>query len=99
MPATLKTDTHTAYFDADKIQFPLTLRHWQQGDTFVPFGMRGRKKISDLFVDKKLDLVEKSQTWLITSNSQIMWVLGVQTDNRFRITSGTRRLIRITFLA
>ena len=99
MPATLKTDTHTAYFDADKIQFPLTLRHWQQGDTFVPFGMRGRKKISDLFVDKKLDLVEKSQTWLMTSNDQIMWVLGIQTDNRFRITSGTRHLIRITFLA
>ncbi|MGN0187036.1 MAG: tRNA lysidine(34) synthetase TilS [Paludibacteraceae bacterium] len=99
MPDTLKTDTHTAYFDADKIQFPLTLRHWQQGDTFVPFGMHGHKKVSDLFVDKKLNLIEKSKVWIMTSNDLIIWILGIRTDHRFRVTNRTRHLLRITFSA
>lgn len=98
-PATLKTDAHTAYFDADKIRFPLTLRHWQQGDTFVPFGMHGHKKVSDLFVDKKLNLIEKSKVWIMTTNDVIMWVLGIRSDQRFRVTDSTRRVLRITFLA
>lgn len=37
-------DRNTACFDADKLKQPLTVRHYRQGDTFVPFGMTGRKR-------------------------------------------------------
>ena len=43
-----------AWFDFDEVRFPLTLRHWRDGDRFVPFGMKGSKLVSDLFSDKSL---------------------------------------------
>ncbi len=86
-----------AYFDAEKVKFPLTLRRWRQGDAFVPFGMTGRKKVSDLFVDCKLSLFDKQNAWLLTSGNDILWVVGLRTDNRFRISKSTKTVLRLTY--
>ncbi|MDR1675305.1 MAG: tRNA lysidine(34) synthetase TilS, partial [Tannerella sp.] len=59
----IKKDTSVASFDFDKLTFPLTLRIWQEGDWFVPLGMRGRKNLSDYFTARKFSLVRKEQTW------------------------------------
>jgi tRNA(Ile)-lysidine synthetase-like protein len=89
--------SNTAIFvDADKLQFPLLLRHWQEGDFFQPFGMDGKsKKVSKLFKDEKLSLLEKENTWLLCSNNQIVWVIGIRQDDRFKIENTTQNILKI----
>ena len=85
--------TSVACFDYDKLQFPLELRHWQQGDYFLPFGSRGKKKISDFFVDNKLSIDEKERLWLLTSGEDIIWVTGMRSDHRYRLTNSTQKVL------
>jgi tRNA(Ile)-lysidine synthase len=86
----------TIFVDADKIHYPLVLRHWNEGDHFQPFGMDGKsKKISKLFKDEKLSLIEKESKWLLCSNTEIVWVIGLRQDERFRIDNTTKNILKI----
>lgn len=89
-------DAKEFYFDADKIKFPLTLRHWQEGDAFYPFGMKNKKKVSDFFIDNKLSRFDKENCWLLLSGNDIMWIVGYRTDNRFKITENTINVLKIS---
>ncbi len=81
-----------AMLDFDKLSFPLMLRKWQKGDYFYPFGMSGKKKLSDFFTDLKLSLPDKENTWLLCNGDDIVWVVGHRIDNRYRITGKTKRV-------
>jgi len=83
------------YVDAKKIQFPLTLRNWENGDFFYPFGMKRKKKLSDFFTDLKIDLFEKQKIRLLCSQNQIVWIINYRADNRFGINSDTKYYYRI----
>ena len=76
--------------------FPLTLRHRKQGDKFKPFGMKGFKKLSDFFKDKKLSLFEKEEVWILENKESIIWVIGYRMDDRCKVTENTERIIKIT---
>ena len=96
---TISRSPHVATFDADRVALPLTLRRWRAGDHFVPFGMTGRKKLSDYFTDHKFSLLRKASTWILCDASgAILWIVGERTDNRFRITPSTRRALVVTQL-
>ena len=84
--------------DLDKLSFPLTLRKWKKGDWFIPFGMTGKKKLSDFFTDKKFNLLEKETTWVITSGEDIVWIVNQRADNRFRITKETKSVFTIDII-
>jgi tRNA(Ile)-lysidine synthase len=86
-----------AYIDADKICYPFILRKWHVGDSFVPFGMKGKKKLSDFFIDSKLSLVEKRRQWVLLSNNEIVWVVGQRVDNRYRIDEQTKTILKIEY--
>jgi tRNA(Ile)-lysidine synthase len=88
---TIKKDKNIAYFDADKLQFPLHIRKWEIGDKFVPFGMNSLKKVSDYFTNHKFSKIEKENTRLLISGEDIIWIIGHRTDNRYRITPDTIR--------
>lgn len=92
-------DAYQAFMDADKLEFPLQLRHWKAGDKFAPLGMQGRhKKIQDLFSDQKLNRFEKERVWLLTdAKDQICWVIGLQLDEGYKIKSTTKTYYHITF--
>ncbi|MFC0604450.1 tRNA lysidine(34) synthetase TilS [Winogradskyella pulchriflava] len=85
----------TIYLDRDKLNFPLELRLWKAGDVFCPSGMKGKKKISKYLKDEKLSLVEKENTWLLTSNNDIVWVVGMRADERFKVTEQTKRILKV----
>ncbi|WP_303239402.1 tRNA lysidine(34) synthetase TilS [Leyella stercorea] len=86
-----------ASLDASDIKFPLTLRHIQPGDRFVPFGMTGTKLLSDYLTDRKKNIFEKRAQLVLTDAQQrILWLVGERTDNRFRITPNTQQALCLT---
>ncbi len=92
-------DPNTAFMDADSLSFPLTLRHWQPGDWFCPFGMGGkRQKLQDFFSNNKLSRIQKEQVWLLESDGNIAWVVGWRLDERFRVSEATNNIIQAVFL-
>ena len=85
--------------DASDIKFPLTLRHIEHGDRFVPFGMNGMKLVSDYLTDRKKNVFEKRAQLVVTDAQQrIVWLVGERTDNRFRISKETSKALRLTLL-
>ncbi|NMB72773.1 MAG: tRNA lysidine(34) synthetase TilS [Bacteroidales bacterium] len=86
-----------ASLDYDKLQFPLILRKWRPGDSFYPLGMKGSKKISDFFTDKKIPVPLKKKIWLLTSEGEIVWVIGHRIDHRYRITEKTKNILYIEY--
>lgn len=89
-------DQNLIHIDADLVEFPLTIRRWKQGDTFRPLGMINYKKLSDFFIDEKLSVVEKEQVWLLTSNDEIVWVIGHRIDDRFKISTKTHTILELS---
>lgn len=89
------TNPKVAHFDADQIDFPLTIRRWRQGDQFQPLGMEQFQKLSDFFINQKLSILDKEQTWLLLSNDDIIWIIGRRMDNRYKITGRTRNILEI----
>lgn len=86
---------NVALLDADKLNFPLRLRRWKDGDWFVPFGMSGRKKLSDFLIDKKVSLAEKRRQFVLMSGDDIVWVVGRRIDDRYAITRKTENVLRV----
>ena len=86
-------EKEVACFDADKLSGTITIRRYQAGDTFIPFGMKGKKKVSDYLTDRKFSISQKERQWVLCCNEQIAWLIGERTDNRFRIDENTRRVV------
>jgi tRNA(Ile)-lysidine synthase len=93
----LSPDRHIAYLDLEKLHYPLILRNWEKGDWFVPLGMKGKKKLSDFMIDKKIPLNLKKRMMVLLSKDSIAWVAGHRIDDRFRIDSKTRKILKITY--
>jgi len=92
----ISTSKSVANLNADKLLFPLTIRHTHKGDSFIPFGMHGRKLISDYCTDLKMNAIEKEELWLLCSGKDIVWVIGERIDNRFRVDEATKRIYRLS---
>ena len=101
----LKQPVGTVIMDADKMAFPFVCRAWRQGDWFVPFGLKGRKKVSDLFADLKFTQMDKAKALMIVDcrgdlaeNQHIAGVLGYRIDDRYKVDQTTRNIILMTIL-
>ncbi|WP_289046130.1 tRNA lysidine(34) synthetase TilS [uncultured Olleya sp.] len=90
-----KSDPSTIYIDKEKLKLPLTVRHWQEGDYFYPLGMRGKKKLSKFFKDQKLSVLAKQKVLLLCSQDKIVWVVNHRADDRFKVTSQTKSILKI----
>ncbi len=93
---TYNVPDNVALLDADRVTYPLTVRRWSDGDTFIPFGMTGRKKVSDFLIDSKVSMAEKGRQFVLISNADIAWLVGRRIADPFRITDSTERVLRIT---
>lgn len=101
----LKQPEGVLVMDADRLPFPFILRQWRTGDWFVPLGMRGKKKVSDLFADLKYDTFRKKSAIVIVDSAEddsdarhISAVAGVRIDDRCKIVSRTRNIVRISLI-
>lgn len=93
----LKQPRGILLLDAGKLPLPLIVRPWRAGDWLVPLGMRGRKKLSDLFVDLKYSILDKQRARVIDwQESRIAALLGERGDDALKVTSETRTVYRIT---
>ncbi|MFI3248072.1 MAG: tRNA lysidine(34) synthetase TilS [Rikenellaceae bacterium] len=85
-----------ALLDCDKLQFPLILRRWVEGDSFVPLGMSGHKKISDFLIDEKVSQPEKERQFVLLSGDDIVWLIGRRIDDRYKLESESENVLKIT---
>ena len=94
-----KASASTIFVDAEKLKFPLLLRKWREGDAFQPSGMKGSsKKVSKFFKDEKLSLIEKENAWLLCSQDQIVWIVGIRQDEQFKIENTSKNILQIALL-
>ncbi|HKR05745.1 MAG TPA: tRNA lysidine(34) synthetase TilS, partial [Bacteroidia bacterium] len=90
-------DKNITYLDEGIIEFPLILRKWNKGDYFHPLGMKGKKKLSDYFINKKISIAEKEKTWVLTSGDNIVWIIGEQIDDRYKIRADSGNCLQLIF--
>lgn len=92
-----KPEPLTAWFDARILEGvpKFELRGWRRGDRFRPFGMKGTKKLSDLFSDAHLAVTEKERVRVLTRDGVIVWVIGFRQSADFAVTSETREFIEL----
>lgn len=87
-----------AYFDASFASMPLEMRYWQEGDFFYPLGMQHKKKLSDFFTDNKVALTVKHRIPIVLHKGQIIWIVGYRIDERFKVTTKTSKILKLTYL-
>jgi len=89
-------DNTILYVDKETLNHNLTVRKRKKGDYFYPLGMNGKKKVSKFFKDEKMDAVAKENQWLLCCGDDIVWIIGRRADDRFKITSDTKNILKIT---
>ena len=102
----LKQPAGTLILDADSLRFPFVCRRWRQGDWLIPLGMRGKKKVSDLFADLKFNALQKHRAIILVDTSSealaehqhVAALLGSRIDDRYKVTSSTNRVVLIRTL-
>lgn len=89
----------TACFDASALPEPIALRHWREGDRFVPFGMKGSQKLSDYFNNHKFSMLQKESALLLTAGDDIIWIVGERQSDKYKITPATTRMVKFSVKA
>ena len=87
----------SAYFDFNELTLPLVARNWREGDKFVPFGLKGSKKVHDVFIDEKVPISERTMIPLVSDADGVIWVTGVRRADRARVTDKTSTIVKITY--
>jgi tRNA(Ile)-lysidine synthase len=86
-----------AYIDMAKIEFPLKLRKWQTGDAMQPLGMKNQKKVSDIFIDNKVDRLTKDNCYMLcNANNEIIWLIGQRVSERFKVDENSCNILYLS---
>lgn len=92
-----KKEPKEAYFNAEKLEFPLRVRVWRMGDRFQPLGMKGKKKISDFLVDCKIPKNLKKRIFVVESGKEIIYVAGLRSSEYAKVSPETQKICKLTF--
>jgi tRNA(Ile)-lysidine synthase len=84
-------------FNFSKILFPLKLRIWKPGDTMQPLGARGKKKVSDILINKKISIIEKEKTYVLISNDEIIWLIGYCISEKYKVIKENEKMLKVIF--
>jgi tRNA(Ile)-lysidine synthase len=84
-----------AFFDMDKLGFPLVLRNFRPGDRFQPFGMSGTQKVKKYFINNKVTRAQRAKCAILLSQEKIMWVVGHRIDDFFKVKQSTENILKV----
>jgi len=90
--------SNEAYFDFDLIKFPIIIRNWQEGDSFIPLGLSGKKKLQDFFIDLKIPFYLRKNTLIFCDAQKIIWVGNLRIDDRVKVTDKTKVILKLKLL-
>lgn len=96
-PVDLIKNKNVEYVDKKRLKYPLEVRPWEEGDRMIPLGMKGKKKISDILVDEKIPLKDKKNYWLLCSGNEVVWLIGLRLDDRFKLTKNADKILKIVW--
>ncbi len=92
----VKFGENTLYLNGDKLSFPLKVRKWKAGDTFQPYGLKGKsKKIKTYLTDKKINRFEKEEIFVLVSAGEICAVIEQEISYGFRIDKSTENIVAV----
>jgi len=92
-----RRDARIELFDYDRLRFPIMVRSRMPGDRISPLGMRGTKKVKDLFIDEKVPLAERATIPLVTTcDNEIIWVFGLRISDKYKVTARTKRILKLS---
>lgn len=94
----LTADRNTAYLDRSKVCFPLVIRNYKTGDWFYPTGMKGKKKVKDFFIDRKIPVSERRKVPLLMFGDRIAWISGFRVDREMAATLGTKNILKVELI-
>ena len=98
-PVYVSKEANIATLDAAKVSFPLTIRRVEDGDWMQPYGMKGRKLLSDLMTDLKMTVFEKRRRLVVVDNQGIVvWLVGLRTDQRVAVGDHTKEVLEFVFV-
>ena len=84
-------------FNFSKLNFPLKLRKWKNGDKIQPLGMKGNKKVSDILIDYKISILEKENIYVLESNNDIVWVIGILINEVYKVDNNCSLFYKIVY--
>jgi tRNA(Ile)-lysidine synthase len=84
----------TVFMDYENVSFPVVIRNRKPGDRIQPFGIKGRKKVSSIFIDEKVPMIQRKKIPLLVDQKSVLWILGMKLSNRVKITDATEKILR-----
>jgi tRNA(Ile)-lysidine synthase len=90
----LRTEKN-AFLDNSKLSWPLTFRVWEKGDAFIPFGMKGRKLVSDYLIDIKMETQEKERQMVLCDKEKIVWLVGQRVSEEVKISQESSEIVSV----
>lgn len=94
----LGENKNVEYFDSEFMPMLLNIRNWANGDTFQPLGMEGKVKISDYFINNKINQFDKDKTLVLTDGVDIIWVVGNRIAEKYKITDDSTEILKVEFI-
>ena len=67
------------------------------GDFIVPFGMEGKKKVKDIFIDNKIPRILRDEAPILSDDEKIIWLVGLVTSELCRVGPGTEKVLEVKF--
>jgi tRNA(Ile)-lysidine synthase len=90
--------SYTALFNADSIKWPIIIRTRENGDRMTLKGMRGSKKLKEIFIDQKVPVQDRN-SWPVVIDSQgcIFWLPGLKKSSFEGIDQSAKQYILFTY--
>ena len=94
----IKSNPNIVFIDRDLVRDKVVLRNWRNGDSIRPLGMKlKKKKLQDIFVDKKISNNDKSQILIVEHEGEIAWIVGLMLSDKFKLSEQSKRFLKIEF--
>ncbi len=95
IPQKFNSDRKTEYICGDNLDNCFILKVWKKGDKFFPLGMNSSKNVSDFLTDEKISGFEKKQQLVLKNRNNIVWVVGLRIDNRYKINNNCKKVFKL----